>query len=102
MSSIAARTRAWVTARHVAQVALVVQPLIVFRTAGEYLRLVSSGNDGLQALLVPLFVSIAAVAVVTIVSLLFYFNNRDRAVIALTAAAIVGLIAYKLMAMPGL
>jgi hypothetical protein len=102
MTSIVHRTRAWFTVHHLAQLALLVQPLIVFRTGGEYLRLKWIGTDTLPDLIDPLFISVAAVAVAAIVSLMLYFNGRERSVLVLTVAGIAALIAYKLIAMPGL
>jgi hypothetical protein len=102
MTTLAARARTWLTLRHFAQLALLIQPLIVLRTAAEYLRLKSAGDASLPDLVQPLFVSLAAVGLVSIVSLLLYFTGRERSVLVLTLAGIVGLIAYKLIAMPSL
>jgi hypothetical protein len=96
------RARAWFTLHHWAQLALLVQPLIVVRTGGEYLRLKWAGTADVAALIEPLFVSLAAVGLVAIASLLLYFNRREGSVVALTLVGIAGLIAYKLIAMPGL
>ena len=96
------RVRGWFTVHHFAQLALLVQPLIIFRTGGEYLRLKWAGTDTLPALLDPLFISIAVVAVVAMASLILYFNRRERTVLVLTLAGIAALIVYKLVAMPGL
>lgn len=100
--STARRLRGWLTIHHLAQLALIVQPLIVFRTGGEYLRLKWAGSAALPELIEPLFISLAAIAVAAIVSLLLYFNGRERSVLALTIVGIAALIAYKLTAMPGL
>jgi hypothetical protein len=102
MTTLLDRARLWATGHHFAQLALLVQPLIVFRTAGEYLRLKWAGSATLPALLDPLFVSLAAVGVGAIASLILYFNGRERAVIVLTLTGIAALITYKLLAMPGL
>jgi len=102
MTAIIARARDWATAHHFAQLALLVQPLIVVRTAGEYLRLKWQGSETLPALIDPLFISLAALGLAAIASLVLYFNRRERAVIVLTLAGIAGLIAYKLLAMPTL
>ena len=96
------RVRGWLTVHHLAQLALLVQPLIVVRTGGEYLRLKWAASAALPALIEPLFISLAAVGAVSIVSLLLYFNGRERAVLAVTVVGIAVLIAYKLVAMPGL
>src|SRR4051812_46468578 len=87
------RVRDWFTVRHLAQLALLVQPLIVVRTGGEYLRLKWAGGAALPALIEPLFISVAAVGAVSIVSLLLYFNGRERAVLAVTVIGIAALIA---------
>ena len=100
--TVLGRFRGWLTAHHLAQIALLVQPLIVVRTGGEYLRLKWAGSDAVPALIEPLFIALAAVGTVTIASLLLYFNGRDRSVLALTLVGIVALIVYKLTAMPGL
>ena len=102
MSTLTQRVRAWATAHHFAQLALLVQPLIVVRTGGEYMRLKWADSDALPALIEPLFTALAAIGVVSIVSLLLYFNRRDRSVLVLTLAGIVALVVYKLVAMPGL
>ena len=99
---ITARIRRWFTVHHLAQLALIVQPLIVFRVGGEYLRLKWAGSDAVPALIDPLFISVSAVGAAAIVSLLLYFNGRERAVLVLTVVGIAALIAYKLTAMPGL
>ena len=95
------RLRGWFTIHHFAQLALLVQPLIVARTAGEYIRLSAAGTVD-PALIEPLFISLAAVGVVTIVSLLLYFARRERTVLLLTLIGIIALVAYKMLAMPGL
>ncbi|MEO8756379.1 MAG: hypothetical protein ABI398_01320 [Devosia sp.] len=96
------RARRWLTVHHLAQLALIVQPLIVFRTGGEYLRLKWAGSDAIPALIDPLFISVSAIGAAAIVSLLLYFNGRERSVLALTVTGIAALIAYKLTAMPSL
>lgn len=102
MSTLAARIRGWFTVHHLAQAALIIQPLIVFRTGGEYFRLKWNGDPALPALIDPLLLSISAIAAAMIVSLLLYFNRREGAVVVLTLAGIAALIVYKLVAMPGL
>jgi hypothetical protein len=102
MTTITQRTRSWATKHHFAQLALLVQPLIVFRTAGEYLRLKWQGAAVAPTLLDPLFTSLAAIGVASIVSLILYFTGRERSVIALTVVGIAALIAYKMLAMPTL
>ncbi|MEP7241612.1 MAG: hypothetical protein ABI697_12060 [Devosia sp.] len=97
-----ARVRAWFTTHHIAQLALVVHPLIVVRTGGEYLRLRWAGSADLPALIEPLFISLAAVGALAILNLILYFNRREGWVIALTAVGIAALVAYKLAAMPSL
>jgi hypothetical protein len=99
--SLVSRMRGWLTVRHFAQLALLVQPLIVVRTGGEYLRLKWAGAVD-PALIEPLFISVAAVGVVAIVSLLLYFNRRERGILVLTVVGIAALIAYKMLAMPSL
>jgi hypothetical protein len=100
MTTLAARARAWLTVHHFAQLALLIPPLIVLRTGGEYLRLSSAGAPDLPDLVAPLFIALAAAGAVSIVSLLLYFAGRERGVLALTVAGIAALIAYKLVAMP--
>lgn len=102
MTTLAQRARSWATVHHFAQLALLVQPLIVLRTGGEYLRLKWADTGSLPELVEPLFIALAAVGAVSIVSLLLYFTGRERGVLVLTLAGIVGLIVYKLVAMPGL
>jgi hypothetical protein len=102
MATRAERARAWLTVHHFAQLALLIQPLIVLRTGGEYLRLKWAGEASLPALIEPLFIALAAVGAVSIVSLMLYFTGRERAVLVITAAGIAALIAYKLIAMPAL
>jgi hypothetical protein len=102
MTTLAVRARAWLTTHHIAQLALLVPPLIVVRVGAEYLRLKAVADPNLPALVEPLFVSIAATGAVSIVALVLYFAGRERALLVLTAAAIAGLIVYKLLAMPGL
>lgn len=102
MNQVFDRVRHWSTVHHFAQLALLVQPLIVFRTAGEYLRLKWAGTATLPALIDPLFISLAAIGVAAIASLILYFNHRERAVVVLTVVGIAALIAYKLLAMPSL
>lgn len=97
----AARIRHWLTLHHFAQLALLVPPLIVARTAGEYMRLKWTGALD-PALIEPLFVSMAAVGAFMIVTLLLYFARRERTLLALTLVGIAALIAYKMLAMPGL
>ena len=95
------RFRGWFTIHHLAQLALLVQPLIVARTAGEYVREQAAGTVD-PALIGPLFISLTAVGIVTIVALLLYFGRRERSVLVLTGLGIAALIAYKMLAMPGL
>ena len=96
------RIRSWFSLHHWAQIALVVQPLIVVRTGAEYLRLRMSDSGALPSLVEPLFVALAGVGILAIVTLVLYFFKRERAVVVLTLFGVVALIAYKLMAMPGL
>lgn len=100
--TIRQRGRSWLTLHHFAQLALLVQPLIVFRTAGEYLRLKWAQSETIPALLDPLFISLAAIGAASILSLILYFNGRERSVLALTIGGIIALVIYKLVAMPGL
>lgn len=102
MTTMLSRARGWLTVHHLAQLALVVQPLIVVRTGAEYLRLRWAGSQSLPELVEPLFISLAAIGAVAIVSLLLYFYGRERSVLALTLAGIVALVVYKLVAMPAL
>ena len=101
-SSLGARVRAWFTVHHLAQLALVIQQVIVLRVSAEYLRLEAAGSVELPDLVDPLFISLGGVALAAIVSLVLYFNRREAAVLVLTLAGIVALIVYKLTAMPGL
>ncbi len=96
-----ARLRGWFTVHHFAQLALLVQPLIVARTAGEYVRQQAAGSVD-PALVEPLFIALTAVGLITIATLLLYFARREKAVLALTLVGIAALIVYKLLAMPGL
>ncbi len=96
-----ARMRGWFTIHHVAQLALLVPPLIVARTAGEYVRLKWTGSVD-PALIEPLFISLAAVGAFTLVALLLYFGRRERALLVLTVLGIAALATYKMLAMPGL
>lgn len=100
MTTLAQRARTWLTVHHFAQLALLIQPLIVLRTGGEYLRLKWAGATDLPQLIEPLFIALAAVGAVSIVSLLLYFSGRERGVLALTVVGIVALIVYKLITMP--
>lgn len=101
-SPMLGRARAWFTLHRWAQLALLVQPLIVVRTGGEYLRLKWAASGDVGAPVEPLFVSLAAVGLLAMVSLLLYFNRREGSVVALTVAGTAALIVYKLVAMPSL
>jgi hypothetical protein len=100
--SIVARLRAWLTIHHLSQLALLIQQVIIVRVSGEYLRLKGAGSPALSDLVDPLFISLGCVGAAAIASLLLYFNRRERTVLILTFVGIAGLIAYKLIAMPGL
>lgn len=97
----AAPIRRWFTLHHLAQLALLVPPLIVARTAGEYMRLKWAGTLD-PGLIEPLFMSLAAIGVFTLVALLLYFARRERTLLVLTLVGIAALIAYKMLAMPSL
>lgn len=102
MTTLAERARSWLTVHHFAQLALLIEPLIVLRTGGEYLRLEWSGAGSLPELIEPLFIALAAIGAISILSLLLYFSGRERGVLVVTLAGIAGLIAYKPIAMPAL
>lgn len=94
------RFRAWFTVHHLAQVALVVQQLIVLRTAVEFFRLGGAGNADAVAYSGPLFAATGGVAAMAIVSLFLYFNRQDLALIVLTLFGIVVLVIWKLISLP--
>jgi hypothetical protein len=102
MTSLAQRVGPWLTIHRLAQFALLIPPLIVLRTGGEYVRLKAAGAAGLPDLVEPLFIALASVGAVSILSLLLYFTRHERSLLVLVVLGICALIAYKLIAMPAL
>lgn len=100
-ASIADRFRSWFTRHHLAQLGLIVQTIIIFRTSLEYFRLSAEGHST-PDILGPLLGSIGGVAVCAFVGLLLYFNRREGLLIGFVVLEIAGLVAFKLLFMPGL
>src|SRR5262249_19233084 len=101
MTTIASRARAWLTARHLAQLGILAQLLAGFRTVGEYFRLQWEGG-ATQAIVGPLLLGAMLAIAGGFISIVLYFFGRDRLAIAMTVVTIAGLIAYKLIALPTL
>lgn len=94
------RFRAWFTVHHLAQVALVVQQLIVLRTAFEFFRLGGANNTDAVAYSGAFLAAIGGVAAMAIVSLVLYFNRQGLALIVLTLFGIVVLVIWKFISLP--
>ena len=101
MSSLVTRARTWLTARHIAQLGILAQLLAGFRTVGEYFRLQWEGGAS-QAIVGPLLLGAMLAIAGGFVSIVLHFFGRDRLAIAMTIVTILGLIAYKLIALPTL
>jgi hypothetical protein len=93
------RIIAWLTPRHIAQVCLVIQQLVIYRSAFEYLRL---GPAGAAPIVTPLFVAISVAAGFAAICLLLFFVGRFGWVIAGTLVMIAILVLYKFTEMPSI
>jgi hypothetical protein len=101
MTSLAIRARSWFTAHHLAQLGVLAQLLAGFRAVGEYFRLQWAGGAAPQ-IVGPLLLGAMLAIAGGFISVVLYFFGRDRLAIAMTVVGIVGLIAYKLIALPSL
>ncbi len=101
MTTLVARARHWLTARHLAQLGILAQMLAGFRTVGEYFRLQWEGTLTTAVANALLLGAMGAIAG-AFLTVILYFFGRFRLAIALTLLTIAGLIAYRLIALPGL